>query len=230
MADRAPFWTGDYLHDRRFTHHRGPDSYVRQSGVKSILAAPLFDGEDTIGALLVESYRKDAYDEAAADRLSSLALQASIAISNARLFAALAQSREEIARRAEAERTLREIAAEVTALRDPREVVQLVIRAATTLLHGDVAELGLAGDADPIYAFVGASSLPGVDGASPPTVIAGIGLWASPTSRGRSSGQATTRATTGSSTVPVSMPSSSFTASGRPSRRRSWPRAGRSGR
>ena len=177
MADRAPFWTGDYLHDRRFKHHRGPDSYVRQSGVKSILAAPLFDGEDTIGALLVESYRKDAYDEAAADRLSSLALQASIAISNARLFAALAQSREEIARRAEAERTLREIAAEVTALRGPAGG-----RPARHSGRPPRCSMAMWPSSDspatpnPIYAFVGASSLPGVDGTSPPTVIAGIGI------------------------------------------------------
>ncbi len=176
METGRPFWTGDYLKDRSFSHHRESDRYVRRVGVRSVLAAPLVDADETFGALLVESYRKSAFDEASAQRLSSLALQASIAIANARLFAALEQSRQEIARRAEAEQTLRQIAAEVTSLRDPRDVVHLVIRAATKLLDGDVAELGLAADADPIYAFVGASSLPGTDGTSPPTVISGVGI------------------------------------------------------
>ena len=120
--------------------------------------------------------RAGVYGLLDAELLEGLASQAAVAITNARLIVELGRSREEIGRRAEAERALREIAAEVTALRDPREVAQLVIRAATTLLGGDVAEIGLADDADPLYAFVGATSLPVGEDAPPPRVLPGMGV------------------------------------------------------
>jgi GAF domain-containing protein len=169
-------WSGDYHRDRSFRHAREPDRFVREAGLISIVAAPLVTEAGLVGVITVGSTRPKAYGPRDAERLEVLASQAAVALTTARLVDELGRSREEISHRAEAERTLREIAAEVTALRDPREVAQLVIRAASSLMHGDVAEIGLADDADPVYASVGATSLPGTDGARPPRVIAGIGV------------------------------------------------------
>jgi hypothetical protein len=51
-----------------------------------------------------------------------------------------------------------------------------VIGAAAALLGGDVAEIGLADDADPLFAFVGATSLPVAADAPPPRVVSGLGV------------------------------------------------------
>jgi PAS domain S-box-containing protein len=168
--------TGDYFTDQSFRHTPETDTFVRAAGLVSASAAPLVTDEGLVGVITVGTSRPHAYGLADAERLEVLASQAAVALTTARLLEALARSREESGRRADAEQALREIAAEVTALRDPREVVQLVIRAASKLLDGDVAEIGMADDADPLYASIGASSLPGTDSSIPPSVVAGIGV------------------------------------------------------
>ena len=80
-----------------------------------------------------------AYDEADGEILTALATQASIAIRNARLIDELARSRAVIERRAEAEQALREIAARITAIREPGDLLQRIVDEAFRLLRADGA-------------------------------------------------------------------------------------------
>ena len=93
------------------------------------MAVPLTDEDGSIGALLVSSGRPEAWSESDASLLTTIADQASITIRTTRLIAELDRSRDALARRAGAERTLREIAARVTVLREPDEILQDVIEA-----------------------------------------------------------------------------------------------------
>ena len=69
--------------------------------------------------------------------------QAAIAIQNARLIEELNRSRTEIARRAETEQSLREIAARITAIREPGDLLQHVVDEAARLLDSDGAIIDL---------------------------------------------------------------------------------------
>ena len=147
IAERRPFITGDYLNDARFVHRPGPDHYTAETGMYSTIAVPMFNGDEPLGAMLVEAPAKDAFDEDDARILDALAKQASIALSNARLFEQLVRSREEVALRADSERTLRQIAARITAIRDPAELLQGILGEAARLLWADRAQIDLV---DPI--------------------------------------------------------------------------------
>jgi GAF domain-containing protein len=73
-----------------------------------------------LGTLAVFAGEPGRFADQDAALLAALADLATIAIHNAELIAELARSREETAVRAETERTLREIAARVSAIRDRR--------------------------------------------------------------------------------------------------------------
>ena len=74
--------------------------------------------------------KRDAFTETDGSLIGALASQAAIAITNARLIDELARVPQgDLARTAEAERTLREIAARVSATRDQDEILQAVIDA-----------------------------------------------------------------------------------------------------
>ncbi|MFF7436990.1 helix-turn-helix domain-containing protein [Streptomyces sp. NPDC008122] len=47
----APFWTADYLNDDRIPHGKGVDEVVRAEGLHAIMAVPIFQGSNPIGAL-----------------------------------------------------------------------------------------------------------------------------------------------------------------------------------
>lgn len=138
-----PFWTGDYGRDPRFPHGRGADTYVGASGIASVMAAPLIGDAGAFGALTVFTDRPDAWDESDAAILESIATQAAIAITRARLIEELGRSRAKLARRAAAEQSLREVAARITALRDPAEILQEVVELASRLVGGEGAILDL---------------------------------------------------------------------------------------
>jgi PAS domain S-box-containing protein len=169
-------WTGDYFADHTFRHTKRADRFVRSAGLRSVIATPLLTEAGLLGVIQVGTSRAAAYGPADGELLEGLASQAAVAITNARLIDELERSRSEVTRRADAERALREIAAQVTSLRDPRAVVQLAIRAATRLLGGDVAEIGLIEDPDRLYAQVGATTLPIDPGAEAPKVVPGMGV------------------------------------------------------
>ncbi len=137
------FWTGAYADDRRFPHGAGADAYIRASGIESVMAAPLINDRGPFGALTIFTDRPDAWGEADAAILQAIAAQAAIAITRTRLLDELAVSRASLARRAQAEQALREIAARITALRDPAEILQEVVELASRLVDGDGAILDL---------------------------------------------------------------------------------------
>jgi PAS domain S-box-containing protein len=136
-------WTGDYQRDARFTHTEQRDAYVAAKNIRSVIAAPLLKRGDVLGAITVVSDRPDAYDDHDAAVLEGLADHAAIALTNVRLITQLEKSREENARRADAERTLRGIAARVSAILDPAEVLDRIVHEAARLLASDGARIDL---------------------------------------------------------------------------------------
>ena len=142
----GPFWTGDYLRDPRFRHLPVIDRFIKASGIRSVMAVPLTDEDGSIGALLVSSGRPEAWSEADASLLTTIADQASITIRTTRLIAELDRSRDALARTADAERTLREIAGRVSATHDQDEILQAVIDASVRLLGATGAMIDLLGD------------------------------------------------------------------------------------
>ena len=139
-------WTGDYFADERFEHTPERDAFARESGTKSVIAAPLLRRGEVIGAITVYSDRADAFDEQDAALLAGLADQAAVAIANVLLIAELEQSREENARRADTERTLREIAVRVSSILDPTEVLDQIVVEAARLLDSDGSRIDLWDD------------------------------------------------------------------------------------
>ncbi|HEY4633899.1 MAG TPA: GAF domain-containing protein, partial [Candidatus Limnocylindrales bacterium] len=138
-----PYWTGDYISDTRFPHGRGADTYIETSGIRSVMAAPLVGEAGPFGALTIFTSRADAWAEPGAELLAAIADQAAVAITATRLIDELDRSRQALSRRAEAEQALREVAARITSLRDPDEILQEVIELASRLVGGQGAILDL---------------------------------------------------------------------------------------
>jgi PAS domain S-box-containing protein len=140
FQDQRPYMTPDYLADDRFETSPGIETFIRAAGIRAVIAVPL-TGEDNrpLGVLSVVAREPGAYTDGDVETLTALATHASIAIVNANLMEALARSQADVERRAEAERTLREIAARITALREPDEVLQAIVDEARRLLRADGA-------------------------------------------------------------------------------------------
>jgi PAS domain S-box-containing protein len=140
FAEQRPQMTADYLADSRFETTPGIERFIRAAGIRAVIAVPL-TGEDArpLGVLSVVSREPGAYSDSDVETLTALATHASIAIVNANLMEALARSQTDIERRAEAERSLRQIAARINALRRPDEVLQDVVDEARRLLRADGA-------------------------------------------------------------------------------------------
>ncbi len=143
MAQARPIWTGDYTADDGFPHGTGGDAYVAEFGIHSVMAAPLVGEAGPFGALSIFSTRTDAWRDADAGLLESIAAQAAIAITRTQLLEELDRSRGALARRAGAEQALREIAARITAMRDPSEILQQVVELASRLVGGQGAILDI---------------------------------------------------------------------------------------
>jgi PAS domain S-box-containing protein len=141
FAEQRPVRTDDYLADDRFERDGPARTFVEQTGIRSVIAVPLAGDGQPLGALSVVSRQVAAYDDADAEVLAALATQASIAIRNARLIEELGRSRELIERRATAEQALREIGAQITAIRDPDVILRRVVEDAKRLLGSDGAHL-----------------------------------------------------------------------------------------
>jgi GAF domain-containing protein len=108
-----------------------------------MIAAPISGDSGPLGVIEVYSKRPAAFTAEDGGLIGALAGQAAIAITNAHLIDELAGSRARLAHRADAERTLREIAARVTAILDPAEVLQQIVEETTRLLESDGARIDL---------------------------------------------------------------------------------------
>jgi PAS domain S-box-containing protein len=146
IRSREVQWTGDYQNDKRFIHDEQRDAFVAAMQIRSVIAAPLLERGEVLGAITVYSDRHLAYDEADGAVLEGLADHAAIALTNVRLITQLERSREENARRADAERTLRGIAARVSAILDSAEVLDRIVQEATRLLDSDGSRIDLWDD------------------------------------------------------------------------------------
>jgi GAF domain-containing protein len=136
VAERSVVLTTDYGSDDSFRHAKNADRVVDDLGIRSMVVAPMILGDEVVGALGTFSRRGDAFDGAQIALVRSLADHAASAMANSRLI-------EELDRSRDAERTLRDIAARVSAMRDKDEILQAVIDAATRLLRSSGAMIDL---------------------------------------------------------------------------------------
>ena len=143
VETRRVITTGDYLTDASFPHEAAPDRAIQTLGVRSMIVAPLFRSTRVIGALGVHTSRPHAFGEEDAVLVRALADHAASAIHNAELIAELRDSRGRLGRRIEIEQTLRELAAALTALGDPTEVLQRTVESAVSLLVADGSRIDL---------------------------------------------------------------------------------------
>lgn len=141
VTARHAVWTGSYHDDQRFAHAPATDNFIREAGIRSVIAAPLMHRGQPVGVITVDSDQPDAFDDDDAALLTALADQAGLAIANARLIEELEHSRAEIARTADAERALRQIGAQITGLREPDVILRRVVEEAKRLLGTDGAHL-----------------------------------------------------------------------------------------
>jgi PAS domain S-box-containing protein len=139
ISERRVVWTADYISDPQFEHTPELDEYITRRGMASVMSAPLTGSFGAIGVLTVQSRRRNAFDVDDAELLGLLADHAAIAISNARLYAQLRE-------RADAQRSLAEIAGQIASLRDPTTVVQRSVADAARLLRADRAQVNLMTD------------------------------------------------------------------------------------
>src|SRR4030095_10035595 len=117
------------------------DTFVAESGIHSVVVAPLFTDDGLLGVIKVSATRRDAYDDEDAALMEAFADQAVVAIQNANLIEELGRSREESSRGPDAEQSLREIAANISAIRDPDAVLQQTVDEARRLLESDAARI-----------------------------------------------------------------------------------------
>ena len=139
ISERRVIWTADYISDAQFEHTPELDEYIGRRGMASVMSAPLTGSSGAIGVLTVQSRRRNAFDVDDAELLGLLADHAAIAIGNARLYAQLRE-------RADAQRSLAEIAGQIASLRDPTTVLQRSVGDAARLLGADRAQVNLMTD------------------------------------------------------------------------------------
>ena len=108
-----------------------------------MVAAPLVAGETVFGAMGTFSSHADAFSPSAIGLVRALADHAAAAMANVRLIEDLDASRRELANRADVERSLREIAARISAATDLPAVLQLGVDEAARLLDADGARIDL---------------------------------------------------------------------------------------
>jgi PAS domain S-box-containing protein len=148
IASGRPFWTGDYLSDRRFRHLPATDAWVAQNDVRSAICATIAASGDVLGVLTAFTARRDAFDRADGDVISSLADQAAIALADARLVEQLRASRSALEEQATVERALREITAEIASVRDPQAILHRIAGEAQALLRSGSVFINVLNDPD----------------------------------------------------------------------------------
>ena len=141
VAERRVVRVGDYLAAEDFVHDDLANSLATGADLRDLIAAPIIGEAGPLGAIEVFSRRPNAFDAIDEAVLGGLADQAAIAITNARLIEELEKSRRAVARRADTERSLRDITARIAALREPDVILDRVVEEAARLLGTDGAHL-----------------------------------------------------------------------------------------
>ena len=152
VAEGTVAWTGSYLDDDSFVHTQRADEWVARCGYHSQMSAPLVGEAAPLGAISAYSARRDAFDGDDAELLGALAGQAAIVLGNARLY-------EELERRVEAQRSLGEIAARITAIRDPADILQRTLDEAVRLLDADGGRIELLAEGGGLHWAFGHSAI-----------------------------------------------------------------------
>ncbi|HEX2844459.1 MAG TPA: GAF domain-containing protein, partial [Candidatus Limnocylindria bacterium] len=130
-------WTHDYLADSSFPHEPNADQIAENLGIRAVIAAPLMSEGGPIGAIGVYAEQPGTFDRDDGELLGLLADQATIVLTNARLYAEAEVSARKLAHRVEAQRSLGEIAAAITSLRDPSAVLRRTVAEAKRLLSAE---------------------------------------------------------------------------------------------
>ena len=102
----------------------------------SWLGVPLIAGEETLGALVVESWQKTySFSKDHASTLETVARQVSIAIENARLYEQLEIANEQLKRKVESLRILNQLGGQLASglVKQEDEILDLAIQSATKL-------------------------------------------------------------------------------------------------
>ena len=141
IRSRSVVVTDDYAADARFADGEANADFLSRAGIRSIAFAPMVGEATVLGTLAVFASERGQFGTQGGDLLAALADLATIAIHNAELIRELGRSREETARRAETERSLREIAARVTSIRDADTILTLIVEEARRVLGSDGAHL-----------------------------------------------------------------------------------------
>jgi PAS domain S-box-containing protein len=152
VASGSVAWTGDYMSDTSFVHTKRADEWITRFGYHSQVSAPLIADSEPLGAVSAYSTRPDAFDDDDAQLLGALASQAAIVLGNARLY-------EELQRRVEAQRSLGEIAARITAIREPGDVLQRTLDEAVRLLDADGGRIELVAETGGLHWAFGHSAI-----------------------------------------------------------------------
>lgn len=153
ISDRRTRWTGNYLGDDSFPHTAAADEWIVRNGYFSQLSAPLIGEEGVpLGAITAYSTERDAFGPDDGELLGALAGQMAIVLGNARLY-------EELEHRIEAQRSLGEIAARITAIRDPGDVLQRTLDEAVRLLDADGGRIELISQAGTLRWAFGHSAI-----------------------------------------------------------------------
>jgi PAS domain S-box-containing protein len=134
IENSEPVMLNDALSDPRVIHI--PDTPMDP---EAIVIVPLISGDEVVGALNIGRVGGEevAFTDADFELVQLFATQAAVAVTNARLYEALRE-------RADAQRSLAEIASEIASLRDPQTVLQHAVADAARLLRADRAQVNLA--------------------------------------------------------------------------------------
>ena len=159
LREGRPSWTQDYLPDTAFPHDEVSDRVARELGIRAVIAAPLLGESGPMGAIGVYAERPDAFDADDGELLGLLSDQVAIVLTNARLNAEAALAAGELERRVEAQRSVGEIAAHITAIRDPDDVLQRTLDEAVRLLDADGGRIELVADSGGLHWAFGHSAI-----------------------------------------------------------------------
>ncbi len=133
VADRRVVVTGDYAADTTFAHTPETDGLAADSGIVSMLVAPLAAQGRTLGAIAVFASRPAAFGDAEVALVRSLAAHAAVTLANEALIRALGATASQLARRSERERTLRELVGSLATVADPEALLRQVLTAVTEM-------------------------------------------------------------------------------------------------